>query len=159
MNIDSLKHISQIHRQQYIERRGWEWRVFLTEITALVLAVPFIIKEKQALQGTGCLFVIFFCFSAFLSIWYLSWIHAASNKDKNYAQEAENLLWKTQQELDEYITKYKSVYNKANKEPANPISWKYQFIGALNGTWSFKFQAGIILSITFIVSVAAIVLI
>lgn len=90
--LDSLKHISQIHRSQLDERRKYEWKIFLASISFYVLTVAAIYKDKIELQGNYIsLCVIYFVFlaQAIVTIFFLARVHWANYKNKSIAEKAE----------------------------------------------------------------------
>lgn len=149
---EHLIHLSTIHRQQYMERRGWEWKVFLTEVSLLILTVVFALEQQQKLSGKAWSVSLFAASTGVLAILYLSWIHAAGNSDKNFAEEAEDCLNFSDTELNAYCGKNESIYAAAKSKNRNPARWTSQFTHGFKHTWSFKFQAGIIaISAVFVV--------
>lgn len=69
------------------------------------------------------------------------------------------LLAMDEEQFEKYFKKHKDIYRAAKERNRNPNDWKLQFIGKRTGTWSFKFQAGIIVTLAvFVATVSFIIL-
>lgn len=148
--IDGLKHISQVHRSQFDERRKTEWKIVFT-----VLAFYFgIITAKitnsidTSQNKLGVTIVIFFI--AFITIFYLRRIHIANHTNKIIAQKAEDAIVKClknnppnlnifpKKNEKSFITKIINAIFNIFKEKKEWEKWK---------KWSWYWQCGLLISI------------
>lgn len=101
--LECLKFISQTHRSLLVERSKHEWKIVLTSLTFYVLSVAGVYGGKITLpciQESGFLvFVILrliilvaFPGSAISIAMYLGYMHISNNKNKTFAENAENAI-------------------------------------------------------------------
>jgi len=141
--IDGLKHLSQTHRTQHAARRSNEWKVFLSTVTLIVLTVAFATKEKNVFVDDRLWIGIFIVIIGVSSVVYLFFIHNANNRDKEFAERAENQIMAL---LDGSSSEIKSIYADDPKKYSHSFASLYE--GEFKGLWSFLFQALIIGSIS-----------
>ncbi len=91
--VEALKHLSQIHREQFQGRKRIEWRCFFTTISFFVFSAVAIYQGRINLDKCQLfiLFIVFICL-AIITSKYLAHIHIANNKDKELAENAEDTI-------------------------------------------------------------------
>ena len=92
--IDILKHLSQTHRKQFHERRTLvEWRSFFTVLTFYTLLTLAVLKNEITFPNNWPWLLPLLCGSlAIITVLFLTRVHMAGNKDKRYAERAEDAL-------------------------------------------------------------------
>ncbi len=92
--IESLKYLSQIHRQQFDERRKYEWKIIFTVLTFYVLCVSAVYVQKITIKSYEWLIWLFFIILAGAVSEFLRCLHKANDKNKKIAQSAEDTISK-----------------------------------------------------------------
>jgi len=97
--LECLKFISQIHRSQFTERSKYEWKIVFTTLTFYVLFIVAVYSGKIILPSvkSGILAflivpVMSFGLATVIAI-YLGYVHISNNKNKTFAENAENAMW------------------------------------------------------------------
>ena len=93
--IDGLKHMSQIHRSQFDERRRTEWKIVFT-ILAFYIGIIVARINGVKLPNIWLVFVvwIFLIVLAYITIRYLQKIHESNHTNKMIARKAEDAIVK-----------------------------------------------------------------
>lgn len=139
--VDALKYLSQVNRQQFDERRKYEWQVFIITLTFLVLLSAAKYKgELNITTNPEAIFVLVTTVISILiiSIWYLNSIHRRNIENKLYAQKAEDLIErmiKDEKDIDFNILTMSEI-----SEPPKPIVEPIS-----RGLWSLAYQIATII--------------
>lgn len=95
--LECLKFISQIHRSQFTERSKHEWKIVFSSLSFYVLFVVAVysgqitptIQESEIL--TSIVPGMFLALATVIAI-YLGYVHMSNNKNKTFAENAENAI-------------------------------------------------------------------
>ena len=93
--LNALKHLSTVHRQQFDERRQYEWKAFVTVLTFYVLSVSARFGVPSSMPGGLALILVvwtFFLVLAALTILYLRDMQRAGYRNKHVAENAEEAI-------------------------------------------------------------------
>jgi competence protein ComGC len=141
--LESLRFLAQTHRQQFDERRKYEWKAFYTTLTFLVLigAAKF---SKDIIYPDNDKIIWFLIGSVIIllliSIGFLLAVTEANRKNKSIAEKAENLL------ADMIQNKSKHDFNifPVDKHPKG--NWLTNLLFH-KGKWSLAYQIATLLLI------------
>lgn len=142
--LDALKFMSQIHRQQFDERRKYEWKSFYTTLTFFVLigAAKF---NKDVLFPINAkiesFLIVAVIILSFISISFLVAIYRANSKNKSIAHNSEDLI-RALIINQEAITVWDVFTEKETSKIDKPSSLKTN-----NGIWSLFYQIATLLSV------------
>ncbi|NQU10982.1 hypothetical protein HQ590_09345, partial [bacterium] len=144
--LDALKHLSDVHRAQFRERRSIvEWRCFFTTLTFFVLTLFAVYKgDVELAPAASAILALAFLLVAGISIGFLAHVNMAGNKDKELAERAED-----------------GIRDILNGEPCRQqniefiryfVSWRTV---RRDGSWGYVWQALAILSLAIVAIILA----
>lgn len=149
--LESLKFISQTHRALFDERRKIEWKIIFTYLSFYIGIITARYSGKldetfKALHENiyfEIVIAIAFLFITIITIVYLGFIHIANNKNKYFAENAENTIVKiiANQSNDG------AILNIFSPSTTHWISWKGVFTKMKKGEWSWICQCNLLLAI------------
>ena len=141
--INALKHLSDIHRDQFNERRRYEWKAFLTLLTFYVLCVAGKYGTTNNFPDIDntvfkILVVLVFIGVGILTSLFLAAVNMKNNINKGYAEQAERSIEKILKGEE-----HQPIHHPTPEE--RWITWKGAFKNHRNGMWSWAWQSVILL--------------
>lgn len=89
--LESFRFLAKMHRNQFDERRKYEWKIIFTILSFYVLSALFTLQDKV---NPASAWIIWLSFSilAVISIVFLAFLHAAKFKNREIAHRAEDAI-------------------------------------------------------------------
>lgn len=141
--IKVLIHLASSHREQFEQRRRYEWRIIFTALSFYVATAAAFLGGDLDLQGWRFLIVgVAYLLLAIFTCIYLAFIHMAHNMNKSIAEYAEDTLMELA--LGGQPQGVKKI-NDIIQTSRHWVSWRKLFIGA--GVWSWAWQSVILLAV------------
>jgi len=104
--IEILRSISVIHRNQFDKRRDYEWRVIFATLGIFTASAAAKLTGQVTLSTYICfriiVWIVFFILTFIASI-YLYFIHQANKINRGFAEVAENLLMHLSGNGDDFL--------------------------------------------------------
>ena len=150
--LDGLKYLSQIHRQQFDERRKYEWKTFFTCVTIFVLLGAAQLKMEIFVWNDPCIrlaLVFAVLFIIVICICFLISVTRANRINKTFAKNAENLIEDMLMEKPKLIFDIfgrKVEQNEQRYEENNPAK-KKKWSFFKSGIWALVYQIAILIVI------------
>ncbi len=140
IKLDCLKFISQIHRDQLIERRKYEWQIFYATLSFYIVFIYIVLSGKVNLPSWvpkpvwGTILILI----AIIVIRFLNYLHRANNTNKAFAEYAEDAIGEMSGD-----SPFKAL--SENAENTGEIRWGKLLKLNIDGIWGWCCQVHILL--------------